>query len=368
MDKQRVVIALAVCVFVAMSCKDDKPENVEPVLSISPPQQREVSFTADGTPNGNAVFTVTTNQSMWNAAPNQGQTWCTVTKTATSFTVQAAENTATTERTLATVTVTAGSAAPVVIIVTQAAAIEGTPSEEKTSILSVSPEQSEVQFKAGGTANGNATFTVSTTQSVWNAVSSQPWVTIIKTSTGFTVQAAVNTTNTELTPATVTVTAGTAIPIVMNVTQGVIPADGVLINGVIWAKYNVASSHTFTSKPEIAGGYYNWDNAPGACPDEWRLPTLDEIKSLLTAYSDGTSENGVDGRRFGSGGNVIFLPMAGGRYSNGMPGYTGSRGYYWSSTAHDNGSVYCLNFGSEFAIWGNYGTRTDRFSVRCVAE
>ncbi|MDR0873068.1 MAG: hypothetical protein LBN27_06320, partial [Prevotellaceae bacterium] len=34
------------------------------------------------------------------------------------------------------------------------------------------------------------------------------------------------------------------------------PADGVLINGVVWAKYNVDAPGTFAATPESAGKFY----------------------------------------------------------------------------------------------------------------
>jgi formylglycine-generating enzyme required for sulfatase activity len=102
---------------VMISCSKDDPAPA-PTLSISP-SQSAVVFNADGTPDGNATFVVTTNQSAWDAVSSQ--TWCKVTKTATGFTVSADANTALATPAPATVTVTAAGATAVVINVTQAA-------------------------------------------------------------------------------------------------------------------------------------------------------------------------------------------------------------------------------------------------------
>jgi formylglycine-generating enzyme required for sulfatase activity len=192
---------------VMISCSKDDPAPA-PTLSITP-SQSAVVFNADGTPNGNATFTVTTNTGEWDAVSSQ--TWCKVTKTANGFTISADANLTTTAPAPATVTVTATGATAIVINVTQAAA---------AATLSLTPAgQTAIAFAADGTPDGNAAFTVATNQSAWDAVSSQTWCKVTKTSTGFTVSAAANTAFAAPAPATVTVTAGEATPAVIEVTQ-----------------------------------------------------------------------------------------------------------------------------------------------------
>ncbi|GHT22945.1 hypothetical protein FACS189430_05500 [Bacteroidia bacterium] len=91
--------------------------------------------------------------------------------------------------------------------------------KDEVPSLSITPSQTAVKFKADGSADGNATFTVATNQSEWNAEPSKTWVTVSKTATGFTLSAAANTALTAPEAATVTVTAGTATPVVLTVTQ-----------------------------------------------------------------------------------------------------------------------------------------------------
>jgi formylglycine-generating enzyme required for sulfatase activity len=113
-----------------------------PTLSLTPAGQTAIAFAADGTTADNTAFTVTTNTGAWDAVSSQ--TWCTVTKTATGFTVSAAANTAFTAPAPATVTVTATGATPIVINVTQAAAAGFT----ETGVTGVS---FDMVFVAGGT-------------------------------------------------------------------------------------------------------------------------------------------------------------------------------------------------------------------------
>jgi uncharacterized protein YaaQ len=207
MNKSKFFALIAVAgLMVIGSCKKDKEE--APVLSVSP-QQSDIVFKADGTSDGNTTFTVSTNQSAWEAISSQA--WSTVSKTATDFTVSAAAHTSTTAPAPATVTVTAGNATPVVISVTQTAA---------APFMNLAPAgQTTVAFAADGTPDGNTTFTVSTNQSTWEAISSQTWCTVSKTANGFTVSAAANLSPTAPAQATVTVTAGEATPVVITVTQ-----------------------------------------------------------------------------------------------------------------------------------------------------
>ncbi|MDR0547779.1 MAG: leucine-rich repeat domain-containing protein [Dysgonamonadaceae bacterium] len=104
---------------------------------------------------------------------------------------------------------------------------------------------------------------------------------------------------------------------------------GVVINGVRWATRNVDAPGTFAASPTSKGKIYQWNNkkawaATGAVtgqnystapapvgsfwikandpsPKDWRVPTLNEIKSLLNTdrvKNEWTTLNGVSGRRF----------------------------------------------------------------------
>lgn len=85
-----------------------------PSLSVSPDPD-PVVFDAAATRN--FVFEVDTNQSSWKAESDK--TWCKIAMSGNKFTVTAVANTATSSPEAATITVTAGDAAPVTITATQ---------------------------------------------------------------------------------------------------------------------------------------------------------------------------------------------------------------------------------------------------------
>ena len=173
-----------------------------------------------------------------------------------------------------------------------------------------------------------------------------------------------------------------------------ITIEGVRINGVIWATRNVAMPNTFAISPENAGRFYQWNRdtpwsttgsitgwpsgnpsgtswvrANDPCPAGWRVPTQSELQSLLNSGSSWTTVNGVNGRRFGSGNNTIFLPAAGWRsYGSGTLSRSGANGYYWSSTPQsDSSNAHHLTFDSSNANMGSW-IRASGYNVRCVKE
>ena len=181
--------------------------------------------------------------------------------------------------------------------------------------------------------------------------------------------------------------------------------DGVEINGIIWAKYNVDAPNTFTKNPEDAGMFYQWNRNVGlsstnplvstdgspwtlvwngntatmweetnnVCPKGWRVPTNAELTNLVNAGSYWGTENGVNGRIFGNGKNTIFLPAANARngYQDGTFITTADQGMYWSSRSGYFGHAYDLTFdkGSCYPI--NSAIHTANYtamSIRCVKD
>jgi uncharacterized protein (TIGR02145 family) len=175
--------------------------------------------------------------------------------------------------------------------------------------------------------------------------------------------------------------------------------DGVIINGVKWATCNVDEASTFAPTPESAGKFYQWNrkkawnatdqevtdwdettpegtewekvNDPS--PAGWRVPTSDEIKSLLDEEKvsiEWITQNGINGRKFTdkTTDKSIFLPAVGFRsIFNGTLRTAGVYGYYWSSTQHDSDLADRFAFCNEYANW-YYLSRKQGFSVRCVTD
>ncbi|MCL2329422.1 MAG: gliding motility-associated C-terminal domain-containing protein, partial [Bacteroidetes bacterium] len=172
--------------------------------------------------------------------------------------------------------------------------------------------------------------------------------------------------------------------------------NGVKINDVVWAKYNVDAPGTFAANPQDAGKFYQWNrkvawattgtvigwnttNPVGAtwekqndpCPTGYRVPTKAEQDALVNFGSTWTfnyNGTGVAGRIFGSGSNTVFFPAVGSRYHDGMLGHADTYGYYWSSTELDS-YTYFVFFGSDnVGVWGSNPFRTDGYSIRCVKD
>ncbi|MDL2278391.1 Ig-like domain-containing protein [Parabacteroides sp. OttesenSCG-928-G07] len=171
---------------------------------------------------------------------------------------------------------------------------------------------------------------------------------------------------------------------------------GVKINGVTWATSNVDNPGTFAANPEDYGMFYQWNRIKGwpvtgdaagwdsssasgdsweaandPCPPGWRMPSLDEIKSLFdaTVNNEWAIRNGVNGREFTdeTSGNAIFLPAAGVRENNvGGLIIVGSEGHYWSSDNAGEQSGAYLKFTQIGGKWNGSTYRSRGLSIRCV--
>ena len=169
--------------------------------------------------------------------------------------------------------------------------------------------------------------------------------------------------------------------------------DGVLINGVVWAPYNVDAFGKFAASPESFGMLYQWNRQKAwnniyesvtgwddalpegttwetqndPCPDGWRVPVLEELEKLFEVDNEWTTQNGVYGRKFVSGNDSIFLPAAGSRNNNnGTLSNVGASGNYWSSTNNSINLAFGLGFSND-SFYVSF-IKTYGLSVRCVAE
>jgi uncharacterized protein (TIGR02145 family) len=161
------------------------------------------------------------------------------------------------------------------------------------------------------------------------------------------------------------------------------PAAGaeVVIGGITWATCNVGEAGKFVTKPEDHGKLYDFDEAQTACPEGWRVPTAEELESLVASGSEWETRGETDGVRFGGGANTLFLPTAG--FRSGPVGEEilyAERGRYWSSTAQSTLYASSLAFNLRPAGAGVDGffisVSKDAFfqfksvemSVRCVKK
>ncbi len=178
-----------------------------------------------------------------------------------------------------------------------------------------------------------------------------------------------------------------------------IHCPGVLMNGICWARSNVDKPGFFASAPESDGMYYQWNRRkgwpgekPGAdwdesfytaaswekendpCPVGWRVPSIEEMRTLLDVSRVGyikTQLNGVTGIAFTnkSSGSSLFFPHAGSIDSHSGNGNRW-HGYYWSNTPNTivtQNSVWCLDLIETPGVTGIF-QNIFGFSVRCVAD
>lgn len=177
------------------------------------------------------------------------------------------------------------------------------------------------------------------------------------------------------------------------------------INGLYWAEYNVDAPGTFSSAAEPYGMFYQWNRKTGwiiipplksspagsewdasyptgdtwevandPCPTGWRVPTADELKTLLDGSKvkrETDYRNGIWGLMFTdiASGNSIFFPAPG--ILDGAMGtqyQLGSSGCYWSGSASDTQAAYCLYLLLNKSFTVEPHSSHDGNSVRCVRE
>ena len=174
----------------------------------------------------------------------------------------------------------------------------------------------------------------------------------------------------------------------------IIPENSVLIDGVAWATHNVDMPGTFTRNPEDVGRFFQWNRSRAwtsmdaitswdnsipegttwerendPCPEGWRVPTENELRSLRNSGGAWVTVNGRNGKRFFSdGGRSIFLPAAGSlRHTDGSLWNSTTHGQFWSSTQ------VSATRGRTFSFFQTHSALSDPIrstaaSVRCVAE
>jgi len=151
----------------------------------------------------------------------------------------------------------------------------------------------------------------------------------------------------------------------------------VTIGNQIWMAENLAfkieqgGEYTYDNNQEQIAKYgylYNWGAAQIACPQDWRLPSRDDFKTLL---------DNVGGK-----GKVTFqalLPDGSSGYSASFGGWIkdGTKyknieeyGLYWSSSAANLSNGLFLSIDRRFKIAGIFsnGFKWYGYSVRCVKD
>jgi uncharacterized protein (TIGR02145 family) len=360
-------------------------------LSVSP---STYNFTVNG--GTSSAITVTSNQ-IWTVSSNTE--WLTSSKGISSgnstFTMTATANNSASSRS-ATITVSGGGLMQIITVTQDGASV--------TPTLSVSP--TTLNFPSEG---GTATFDI-TCNGSWRISDISAWLRFGPGEGGFgsgnhtfTVVAGENNANSEQT-GFITVESGdkTATITVTQAGKSMQQEEtGVVINGVTWATRNVDAPGAFAASPESYGMLYQWNRkkawpaagdvtgwdsststgyeweaANDPSPDGWRVPTYEELGTLLDedkVTGEWTSLNDVQGWRFVDkiSGNSIFLPAAGQRNVDGSLHDTEAYGQYWgnieSNMIFDNSDY--LGFGFHWdKVYIMTGSRAYGLSVRPVAD
>lgn len=150
--------------------------------------------------------------------------------------------------------------------------------------------------------------------------------------------------------------------------------SSITIDGLTWATCNVGA----TNRSDF-GKLFTYDMALQACPEGWRLPTRDEIETIMSLFTHfGESEVYIMGLFFSGSspdGDSVFLPCAGYNYGNGHKGIH-EYGCYWLSTG--DYFAFCsgrsLGVGTAGPLDGMHSRQYSffapdgicAFSVRCV--
>ena len=205
-------------------------------LSVSPPS---ISFAANET--GAKTATVSTDAATWDATMDPSE-WLTLEKTGNSLKVTVnSMNTVQSQRS-APIIVTAGNAAPVTVVVTQAGTTANTLSVEPTSI----------QYATNETGTKSAVITTSAAS--WDAASSADWLSFSKD--GNTLKVTVHTLSTSQRNAVITVTAVNAPPVSIDVTQAATVSNTLSVNP---ATIDFAAGETGVKTATIVTDAASWD-------------------------------------------------------------------------------------------------------------
>ncbi len=169
--------------------------------------------------------------------------------------------------------------------------------------------------------------------------------------------------------------------------DGIIPDywKGAMYNGVCWAESNVDKPATFVGNPEEFGRFYQWKASTGwiatnfltgddtiisakdPCPAGWRLPSVEEAKTLVLRSYLAWGDNLIC---FSDSKDNLWFPVVGylsGNCTTPVPRYG-----YWSGSEDTNDAVnaWMFSFVADRTILHKtlLAPRDYPFLIRCVAD
>lgn len=130
--------------------------------------------------------------------------------------------------------------------------------------------------------------------------------------------------------------------------------------------WNDTYKDTHISTDTISGDTVQWASINNICPDGWRLPTKEEIQSLINSGYNWTTVNGVYGCIFGSDNNAIFLPAVGYRSSFDGSLLNSASGYYWTKDQVGGVNPHLFIQKGGVSLGNKQLKLGDALSIRCV--
>lgn len=267
-------LLLGVTAIIAAGCGKGSEESgsPDPTLSISP-EGTGIEFTKKGE---SVTYTVTTNQSNWDAVSNKTWCSCSISKEDKTFTLTAVDPGAGTAFDPATITVTAGDATPITF------------TAEMTNKISLTPSDRLVEFSA--TAVESYIFTIDTDNVKWNVKSDNTWCVVTRLANGFRLTANLYSNLTTERTAKVTVTDGDRDPVIIDVKQRALELH------VVGHKHRSDNSSAVSKGQQWVNGKLHFEyTSPDGYSTSFSSITYHNGKILIGGYERGYSTVWTDG-------------------------------------------------------------------------
>ncbi|MCP4438442.1 MAG: hypothetical protein GY810_05815 [Aureispira sp.] len=121
------------------------------------------------------------------------------------------------------------------------------------------------------------------------------------------------------------------------------------------------------------GRLYTWEAALDACPDGWRLPTLEDWQILIDHYGgccDKSSSSGEEALEalVEGGSSQLNISLAGEKHVATNYWYLDNYGYYWTGTEYNYNTAYKFTFDgvSRQVRREMASTKKQQLSCRCI--
>ena len=150
--------------------------------------------------------------------------------------------------------------------------------------------------------------------------------------------------------------------------------QAVSIDGKLWMtrnlNYEMSGSWIYNNIPTNAktfGRLYTWEAAQQACPDGWRMPTMEDWEELI-AYLGGY---GYAYSKLIDGGSTGFEAQLGGWYNQEQYKFNrqGLVGLYWTGSEGANDSAWRYKFYPDIhLVYRHEMPREMAYSCRCMTD